>query len=128
MTKMEENLADGAEIAGVGAASHDGGLAEAVAGLEAGDPLAMFLSDPESHLSDILYLYFRIYKKKLLWSFMQAALARLRFDRSQALFIADLGASMGFDALYLLRRLTRNFREPLPCERVRLSLVEGIRS
>lgn len=56
---------------------------------------------------------------------MQAALARLRVDRSQTLFIADVGASMGFDALYLLRRLTRNFREPLPCDRVRLSLVEG---
>ena len=124
MTRMEENLGDGAEIAGVGAASHDGGPAEAVVGLEPADPLAIFLSDPESHLSDILYLNFRIYKK-LLWSFMQAALARLRFDRSQTLFIADVGASMGFDALYLLRRLTRNFSEPLPCDRVRLSVVEG---
>ena len=89
------------------------------------DPLAVFLSDPESHLSDILYLYFRIYKKKLLWSFMQTALARLALDRSDTLSIADVGASMGFDALYLLRRLTGNFREPLPCDRVSLSLVEG---
>jgi len=125
MTGMEENSGDGEEIAGVDAASHDGGLAKAFAGLEAGDPLAIFLSDPESHLSDILYLNFRIYKKKLLWSFMQAAIARLDLDCSQTLFIADVGASMGFDALYLLRRLTRNFREPLPCDRVRLSLVEG---
>jgi SAM-dependent methyltransferase len=125
MTGTEKNLGDGEEVVGVRAVNYDGGLAEAVAGLEAADPLAIFLSDPESHLSDILYLYFRIYKKKLLWSFMQAALARLRLDRSQTLFIADVGASMGFDALYLLRRLTRNFREPLPCDRVRLSLVEG---
>jgi SAM-dependent methyltransferase len=92
---------------------------------EPGDPLAVFLSDPESHLSDILYLYFRIYKKKLLWNFTQTALAGLHLDRSETLSIADIGASMGFDALYLLRRLTRNFREPLPCDRVSLSLVEG---
>jgi 2-polyprenyl-3-methyl-5-hydroxy-6-metoxy-1,4-benzoquinol methylase len=56
---------------------------------------------------------------------MQAALARLRFDRSQTLFIADVGASMGSDELYLLRRLARNFREALPCDRIHLSLVEG---
>jgi 2-polyprenyl-3-methyl-5-hydroxy-6-metoxy-1,4-benzoquinol methylase len=89
------------------------------------DPLAAFLSDPESHLSDILYLYFRIYKKKLLWNFTQTALAALHVDRSHTLSIADIGASMGFDALYLLRELTRNLREPLPCDRVCLSLVEG---
>jgi SAM-dependent methyltransferase len=34
---------------------------------------------------------------------------------------------MGFDALYLLRKLTRNFREPLPYGRVWFSLVEGDR-
>jgi SAM-dependent methyltransferase len=124
MTGMEETSEDGEEIAGVGA-SHDATPAKAFVGLEAGDPLAIFLSDPESHLSDLLYLNFRIYKKKLLWNFMQAALARLRFDRLQTLFIADVGASMGFDALYLLRRLTRNFSEPLPCDRVHFSLVEG---
>src|ERR1700738_470312 len=91
------------------------------------DPLAAFLSDPESHLSDILYLYFRIYKKKLLWNFLQAALAQLSLDSSQTLFLADVGASMGFDVLYLLRRLTRNFQKPLPYDKVFLSLVEGDR-
>ena len=89
------------------------------------DPLAAFLSDPESHLSDILYLYFRIYKKKLLWRFLQMVMATLRPSASQTLHLADIGASMGFDALYLLRRLTKNFRQPLPCNRIVLSLVEG---
>lgn len=118
-------MGDKEEIVAIGAESYDGEPVEADAGLEASDPLAVFLSDPESHLSDILYLYFRIYKKKLLWAFMQAALAKLHLDRSHTLFMADVGASMGFDALYLLRRLTRNFTEPLPCDRIRLSLVEG---
>ena len=89
------------------------------------DPLAIFLSDPESHLSDILYLYFRIYKKKLLWAFAQTAFAKLKLDKSQTLWITDVGASIGFDILYLLRRLTRDFRDPLPYRRVFVSLVEG---
>ena len=89
------------------------------------DPLAIFLSDPESHLSDILYLYFRIYKKKLLWAFARTAFAKLELDKSQTLWITDVGASMGFDILYLLRRLTRDFRDPLPYQRVFVSLVEG---
>ena len=113
------------EIEGLGAGSLAPEQGQPDTGPQSADPLAVFLSDPESHLSDILYLYFRIYKKKLLWSFMQTALARLALDRSDALSIADVGASMGFDALYLLRRLTGNFREPLPCDRVSLSLVEG---
>jgi 2-polyprenyl-3-methyl-5-hydroxy-6-metoxy-1,4-benzoquinol methylase len=100
-------------------------LAEPLANLVAVDPLATFLSDPESHLSDILYLYFRIYKKRLFWRFLKAALSGLHFDPSDTIFIADVGASMGFDALYLLRKLTRNFSEPLPCARIHLSLVEG---
>ena len=99
------------------------GPAQIVAGKSAADlvtedPLAAFLSDPESHLSDILYLYFRIYKKKLLWRFLQRALTALNLGASQSLHVADIGASMGFDALYLLRRLTGNFREALPCDRV----------
>jgi SAM-dependent methyltransferase len=85
----------------------------------------VFLSDPESHLSDILYLYFRIYKKKLLWRFFQTALTELSRTEYQTLFIADVGASMGFDVLYLLRKLTGNLRGQWPCEKVRLSLVEG---
>jgi SAM-dependent methyltransferase len=125
MSATEEHRGNGGEPIGVGSACHVGSLAKPAADLEPADPLAVFLSDPESHLSDILYLYFRIYKKRLFWRFMQTALSRLHIDRSQTLFVADVGASMGFDALYLLRRLTRNFREPLPCDRLRLSLVEG---
>jgi SAM-dependent methyltransferase len=94
-------------------------------GVETADPMAVFLSDPESHLSDILYLYFRIYKKKQLWSFFRTALAMLSRTEFQTLVIADVGASMGFDVLYLLRKLTGNFHDQLPCEKVRLSLVEG---
>jgi SAM-dependent methyltransferase len=45
--------------------------------------------------------------------------------RQKQLEIADVGASEGFDALYLLRRLTDNFRHPLPCQTVHLSLIEG---
>jgi hypothetical protein len=125
MSEKEGNPGEGGEIIAVSTAAHDVGLAEADVRLDQSDPLAVFLSDPESHLSDILYLYFRIYKKRLFWRFMQAALAGLRFDRSQTLLIAAVGASMGFDALYLLRRLTHNFREPLPCHRIHLSLLEG---
>jgi 2-polyprenyl-3-methyl-5-hydroxy-6-metoxy-1,4-benzoquinol methylase len=125
MSATDENLGGGVEFVGVRAASDYGRLAVPDIGLEPTDPLALFLSDPESHLSDILYLYFRIYKKRLFWRFMQTALARLHFDRSHTLFIADVGASMGFYALYLLRRLTKNFREPLPCHRIHLSLLEG---
>jgi SAM-dependent methyltransferase len=92
---------------------------------ERADPLAIFLSDPESHLSDILYLYFRIYKKRLIWAFLKRALAELNLNSWQSLFVADVGASMGFDVLFLLRRLTKNFREPVPYDKVFLSLVEG---
>jgi SAM-dependent methyltransferase len=92
---------------------------------DAMDPLAVFLSDPKSHLLDILYLYFRIYKKKLLWNFVRTALKRLKLDQSQTCFVVDIGASMGFDILYLLRRLTRDFRDPLPYRKVFVSLVEG---
>jgi hypothetical protein len=92
---------------------------------EESDALAVFLSDPESHHSDILYLYFRIYKKTLLWDFTRTALAGLHLNRSESFSTADFGASMGFDALYLLRMLTRDFSETLPCNRVCLSLAEG---
>jgi SAM-dependent methyltransferase len=125
MTGAEKNAFLAEEIARGGVVSDDGHLAEPPAEIVAADPLAAFLSDSESHLSDILYLYFRIYKKRLFWSFLKTALARLHFDRSDTIFIADVGASMGFDALYLLRRLTRNFSVPLPCDRICLSLIEG---
>ena len=89
------------------------------------DPLAVFLSSPDSHLSDILYIYFRIYKKKVLWRFFREALDRLDTGRDDGIHIADVGASMGFDALYLLRMLTDSFTRPLPFKKAVLSLVEG---
>jgi SAM-dependent methyltransferase len=113
------------QMESVAGTSRDPGQPQPDAGLEPVDPLAVFLADPESHLSDILNLYCRIYKKKLLWSFMQTALSELNLDRSQTLSIADVGASMGFDALYLLRKVTHNFGDPLPWDWVCLSLVEG---
>jgi len=105
--------------------NESGFQAKAGVGIENADPLALFLSDPESHLSDVLYLYFRIYKKKLLWRFMRTALAELNLNESQNLFVADIGASMGFDVLYLLRKLTQNFGRPLRWNKVFLSLIEG---
>ncbi|MBF0500275.1 MAG: class I SAM-dependent methyltransferase [Candidatus Riflebacteria bacterium] len=92
------------------------------------DPLAMFLSDPESHLSDILYIYFRIYKKRVLWGLMERILAGMHLTGKEHLHIADIGASMGFDALFLMRKWTENFRRPLPCANVELTLIEGDRA
>jgi len=118
---------DGHNVAGEGIdnKSRSDAQHKAESDREAGDPLAMFLSDPESHFSDILYLYFRIYKKKLLWNFAQTAFAKLNLDSSKTLYITDIGASMGFDVLYLLRKLSRNFSAPLPYRRILVSLVEG---
>ena len=92
------------------------------------DPLGVYFADPESHLSDPLYLFFRRYKKELLWRFMQMALDRLELSSGETLHVADVGASMGYDVLFLLRKLTRNFREPLPCHQLVFSLVEGERA
>lgn len=89
------------------------------------DPLQAILSDPESHLSDVLYVYFRIYKKRLLWSFMQIALRQLSPGNSEILYLADVGASSGFDLLYLSNRLTGNFKKPLPFKSLECSLIEG---
>jgi SAM-dependent methyltransferase len=89
------------------------------------DPLAVFLSSPGSHLADILYIYFRIYKKKVLWRFFRDALDRIEPQRDDVVCIADVGASMGFDTLYLLRMLTDSFARPMPFQRTELSLVEG---
>ncbi|MEI7729522.1 MAG: hypothetical protein WCO56_08110 [Verrucomicrobiota bacterium] len=58
----------------------------------ASDPLAVFLSDPGSHLADILYLNFRVYKKHLLWQFFETALAALKPGTEQALHVVDVGA------------------------------------
>lgn len=101
-------------------------LTKAIQGLsDPGDPIATFLADPESHLSDILYLNFRIYKKRLLWRFFQTAIAQLEPLAGRQLALADIGASMAFDVVFLLRSWTDNHRLPLPCTNVHLSLVEG---
>jgi SAM-dependent methyltransferase len=89
------------------------------------DPLAVFLADPDSHLSDLLYIYFRIYKKRVMFRFLERVLTNLNLKSEDHFRIADVGASMGFDALYLLRRWTRNFRDKIPCRTVELSLLEG---
>lgn len=88
-TQRKEDVRDGVEIKEVGVDTRDEGVALPDAGQQPSDPLSVFLSDPGSHLSDILYLKFRIYKKKLLWSFMQTAHAELHLDRFAGLFIAD---------------------------------------
>lgn len=125
MIDSSKNFAGREKASQIDVTSRNQVSSEADRGMETVDPLAAFLSDPESHLSDILYLYFRTYKKRLLWNFLRAALAQLSLDKSQALYLADVGASTGFDVLYLLRRLTGNFREPAPYDKVFLSLVEG---
>lgn len=89
------------------------------------DPLAEFLSSPGSHLADILYIYFRIYKKKVLWRFFREALDRMEPGQDAAFCLADVGASMGFDALYLMRMLTDNFSRPMPFKKTTLALIEG---
>ena len=89
------------------------------------DPLAEFLSSPGSHLADILYIYFRIYKKRVLWRFFRAALDELDLGQESIFSMADVGASMGFDALYLMRMLTDSFAKPLPFKKASLALIEG---
>lgn len=93
--------------------------------VDPGDPVAAFMADPESHLSDLLYLNFRIYKKRLLWRFFQSAMALLEPLAGRELQVTDVGASMGFDLLYLIRCWTNNHRQPLPCKALHLSLIEG---
>ena len=80
---------------------------------------------PKVTFHNILYFYFRIYKKQLLWSFMQSALSSLHLKSSDTLYFTDVGAALGHDALYLVRKLTNNFRQPLPFAEWRCSLIEG---
>ena len=89
------------------------------------DPLAIFLSSPASHLGDILYLYFRIYKKRVLWRFFQEALQRLNLSTLDEFSMTDVGASMGFDPIYLLRKVTQSFTLPMPFKKTTLELIEG---
>ena len=92
---------------------------------ESMDPLEIFLSDPESHLLDILHIYFRTHKKHLPWGFLQQSLKSLNSLSSDTLHFADVGASMGFDALYLMNRPTDRFRKPLSFDKMSCSFVEG---
>jgi hypothetical protein len=46
---------------------HKGIQPQPDAGVESPDPLAVFIADPESHLSDILYLYFAAAGPNLRW-------------------------------------------------------------
>jgi SAM-dependent methyltransferase len=92
---------------------------------EGSDPVAILLSDPESHYSDILYFNFRIYKKRVLWRFLQLALAELKPAPEDSIRFTDVGASFGHDVLYLVRKLTNNFRAPLPFSSLVCSMIEG---
>src|SRR3981081_3476623 len=89
------------------------------------DPVSYFLADPQSHLSDILYLNFRAYKRRLVWSFFSRALSQLTLPQTASLSIADIGASSAFDLLYLFRMLTSNFIKPIAFQQVHAHLVEG---
>lgn len=46
----KRDLREGVKIVGVETASREAGQAQFHGGLQAADPLAVFLSDPESHL------------------------------------------------------------------------------
>ena len=89
------------------------------------DPLAIFLADPDSHFADILHINFRLYKKGLLYDFFVSSLRELAPSPSSTLYLVDVGASMGFDIAYLLRRLTNCFKKPVPWLHTKVLLVEG---
>jgi SAM-dependent methyltransferase len=99
--------------------------APAVAGSDSRNPLAMFLADPDSHLADILYLYFRTYKRQLIYRLFERAITHRSGDSSGTLCIADVGASMGFDMKYVLNRQTGAFHTMPPWGRTHVTLVEG---
>ena len=87
------------------------------------DPVGLFLSDPESHLSDILYIYFRHYKKRLVFDLLREALRAVE-NRPDPIVVADVGASMGFDLLYVTRRL-RMAGNSILLSRLHLLFLEG---
>src|SRR5471030_2161094 len=76
-----------------------------------GNPLAVFLADPTSHLGDILYLNFRLYKRELIYKLFMRALDDTQSPATGTLNVADVGASMGFDMKYVLNRLTGGFSQ-----------------
>src|ERR1700678_2315004 len=89
------------------------------------DPLSSFLADPQSHLADILYLYFRWYKRELIGRFFDQATARLAPRGDAPLVLADIGASMGFDFQYVLNCRTDGFSRSPPWARTVVYLIEG---
>lgn len=89
------------------------------------DPVAHFLANPNSHLTDILYLYFRFYKRRLLERFFERALQGRRPNDGSCLEIADVGAAMGHDLHYLLNLYTNGFSRLPAWGGTSVSLVEG---
>ena len=88
-------------------------------------PMAVFLADPDSHLADILYLYFRVYKRELIWRLFSKGIERICLRDDDTLNIADVGASMGFDFKYILHRLTGGWSRSPPWKSTFVTLLEG---
>ena len=87
------------------------------------DPVGLLLSDPETHFSDINYVYFRQYKKRLIYELTMAGLQDV-VSGSEPVTIVDIGASMGFDLLYIVRRLKKDGHSSL-IPRLRIHFLEG---
>lgn len=92
---------------------------------DAQDPVAVILADPGTHYADLLYTNFRIYKKRLLWKFFCQAIEDLQKRGKKSVAFCDIGASMGFDFAYLIRKLTGEFSKTMPFESFNCSLIEG---
>lgn len=92
---------------------------------DARDPAAIFLADPNSHLGDVLYLYFRDYKRKLIYRFFKKATAAADIADDKTLRVADIGASMGYDMKYVLSRLGQEQPEDRRWTRMQVNLLEG---
>jgi len=87
------------------------------------DPVTIFLSDPESHLSDILYIYFRHYKKRVMHEFMMRALQEIETS-ANPLLVADVGSSCASDLLYIVRRMRKEGQEKM-LARLNILLLDG---
>jgi SAM-dependent methyltransferase len=88
-------------------------------------PLAVFLAEPDSHLADLLYINFRIYKREVIWGMFEKVAKAAVFPRDGVLNLADIGASMGFDMKYVLNRLTGGFVRRGPWSAIHVTLLEG---
>jgi SAM-dependent methyltransferase len=92
---------------------------------EARDPVAMFFGDPNSHLSDVLYLYFRHNKRQRIYGFVKQAIDATGLGASDTLAVADVGASMGFDLKYVFSRLGQERTGRPRSTKTTINLVEG---